>query len=490
MTGTAVRAGLARFGRRGARQNGAKTRWAGTGLALLVAATYFMENLDGTIIATAAPRMARSFHTGAASIGVVMTAYLVALAVGIPASGWLAERWGARRVFALAITVFTLASLLCALSDSLPLLTGMRVLQGLGGAMMVPVGRLVVLRTTDRRDLVTAIAYLTWPALLAPVVAPVLGGFFVTYASWRWIFLVNLPLGAACLIAELRMVAASRPGQKKVPLDWPGFLLTGTGLATLVLGMEELGSQGGLARPLVALAVSAVLLAASVRHLRRAARPLLDPKTLRVSTYRAATLGGSVYRTMVSAAPFLLPLMFQDAFHWSPLRTGLMVIAVFVGNVGIKPATTPLMRRFGFRPVVLVSTVGLAVSFVGCADLSSGTPLWMTALALLASGVFRSTGFSAYNTLQFADVGQDILPAANTLAATAQQLAAGLGVAIVALVLRAAQAVPATGHGTGPYRVTWLVMVLITCLSGWQTARLPADAGSAALPPTSRSSRS
>nr|WTB34897.1 MFS transporter [Streptomyces sp. NBC_00830] len=367
----------------------------------------------------------------------------------------------------------------------------MRVLQGLGGAMMVPVGRLIVLRNTDRRDLVTAIAYLTWPALLAPVVAPVLGGLFVTYASWRWIFLVNLPLGVACLIAELRMVATTQPGEEKVPLDWPGFLLTGTGLAMLVLGMEEVGGGGGLARPLVALAVSALLLAVSVRHLRRAARPLLDLRTLQVGTYRASTLGGSIYRTMISAAPFLLPLMFQDAFRWSPLRTGLMVIAVFVGNVGIKPATTPFIRRFGFRPVVLVSTVGLAVSFAGCAALSSDTPLWMTALALLASGVFRSTGFSAYNSLQFADVGADILSAANTLAATAQQLAAGLGVAVAALVLRGAQALPgAAGHSTGPYSVTWLVMVVITCLSGWQIFKLHPDAGSAARPSASVGSAS
>jgi EmrB/QacA subfamily drug resistance transporter len=487
MTVAPARAGLARLARRGPRQHGANPRWAGSGLALLVAATYFMENLDGTIIATAAPRMAHMFHTSAESIGVVMTAYLVAVAIGIPASGWLAERWGARRIFALAITVFTVASVLCALSDSLPLLTGMRVLQGLGGAMMVPVGRLIVLRNTDRRDLVTAIAYLTWPALLAPVVAPVLGGLFVTYASWRWIFLVNLPLGVACLIAELRMVATTQPGEEKVPLDWLGFLLTGTGLAVLVLGMEEVGGGGGLARPLVALALSAVLLAASVRHLRRAARPLLDLRTtLQVGTYRASTLSGSIYRTMVSAAPFLLPLMFQDAFRWSPLRTGLMVIAVFVGNVGIKPATTPLMRRFGFRPVVLVSTAGLAVSFASCAALSSDTPPWMTAPALLASGVFRSTGFSAYNSLQFADVDSDILPAANTLAATAQQLAAGLGVAVAALVLRGAQALPGvSGHSTGPYRVTWLVMVVITCLSGWQIFKLPSDAGSAARPSAS-----
>lgn len=189
--------------------------WPGRSLALLVAGTFFMENLDGTIIANAAPRIAESFGTAAVDVNVVMTAYLITLAVGIPASGWLAERWGARTVFCSAIAIFTLSSGLCAISVSLPMLTAMRVLQGLGGAMMVPVGRLVVLRATDRRDLVTAIAYLTWPGLLAPVLAPALGGLFVTYASWRWIFLVNLPLGAVCMVAALRMV---RPGA----LAWTG----------------------------------------------------------------------------------------------------------------------------------------------------------------------------------------------------------------------------------------------------------------------------
>jgi EmrB/QacA subfamily drug resistance transporter len=466
--------------------------WAGRGLAVLVAGTFFMENLDGTIIATAAPRIAESLGTAAVDVNVVMTAYLITLAAGIPVSGWLAGRLGARTVFCSAIAIFTVASGLCALSTSLPMLTAMRVLQGLGGAMMVPVGRLVVLRATDRRDLITAIAYLTWPGLLAPVLAPALGGLFVTYASWRWIFLVNLPLGAVSVVAALRLVpSGERPAADRAPLDRTGFALTGAGLAAVILGMERLGGGRDPAVSSALLAAGFGLLTAAVLHLRRTPHPLLDLGTLRIPTYRATTLGGMAFRTMVSAAPFLLPLMFQDAFGWSPLRAGVVVIAVFVGNVGVKPVTTPLIRRFGFRTVLLGSTAGLAASFAGCALISGSTPLWITMPVLLASGIFRSTGFTAYNSLQFADVGRERLSAANTLAATGQQLAAGLGVAVGALILRlsgpAAMALFGADDGSaaaGPYRVAFLVMAVLSCLSGVEALRLARDAGSAIRPAT------
>jgi EmrB/QacA subfamily drug resistance transporter len=459
-------------------------RWPGRGLALLVAGTFFMENLDGTIIATAAPRIARDFGTAAVDVNIVLTAYLITLAVGIPVSGWFAERWGARTVYGSAIAIFTVASGLCAISVSLPMLTATRVLQGLGGAMMVPVGRLVVLRATERRDLVIAIAYLTWPGLLAPVLAPALGGLFVTYASWRWIFLVNLPLGVICLATALRIVPRGERPAGRPRLDWAGFALTGAGLAAVVLGMERLGG-GAVARPAAILAAGSGLLALAVFHLRRTPRPLVDLATLRIATYRITTVGGSAFRTMVSAAPFLLPLMFQDAFGWSPLRAGLVVIAVFVGNVGIKPFTTPLMRRFGFRPMLLGSTAGLAATFAGCALVSGSTPLWLTVPVLLAGGIFRSTGFTAYNTLQFADVGRDDLPAANTLAATGQQLAAGLGVAVGALVLRLSGPAGSAMFGDGndgAYRMAFLVLAVFSVASCAGVLRLDPEAGAEVRP--------
>jgi EmrB/QacA subfamily drug resistance transporter len=449
--------------------------WPGRGLALLVAGTFFMENLDGTIIATAAPRMAASFGVASVDISAAMTAYLVTLAAGIPASGWLAGRFGTRPVFGSAIALFTVASGLCAASVSLPMLIGMRVLQGLGGAMMVPVGRLAVLRTTDARDLIRAIAYLTWPGLIAPVLAPVLGGFFTQYASWRWIFLVNLPLGVVAGLLAARMVPPTRAGVEST-LDWLGFLLTGVSLAALVLGMHWLGETpirwAGVA---VALAVGTVAGLLAVRHLWRGARPLMDLRTLRVRTYRIATASGSAYRAVITAVPFLLPLLFQDAFGWDPLHAGLVVIAVFAGNVGIKPFTTPIMRRFRFRPVLVSSIAGGAAALIGCGLLTRTTPLWVILAVLFASGVFRSIGFTAYNTLQFADVGKADLPSANTLAATSQQLAAGLGIAFGALALRVGSPI-AGDAGTGAFRVAFFLLAAGLVACALELVRLPADA--------------
>jgi EmrB/QacA subfamily drug resistance transporter len=452
------------------------TAWAGRGLALLVAGTFFMENLDGTVIATAAPRMAASFGVEPVSVNAAMTAYLVTLAVGIPASGWLAGRFGARAVFCAAIVVFTVASGLCAASGSLPVLTVMRVVQGLGGAMMVPVGRLVVLRATDRRDLVRAIAYLTWPGLVAPVLAPAIGGVVTEYASWRWIFLLNLPLGAVAVVLALRMVPRERSAEAST-LDWPGLALTGLGLGGLVVGMDRAGDPhvdwalaGG------ALGIGAVACALAAWRAWSQPNPLVDLRALRVPTYRVATVSGSVFRAMVTAVPFLLPLLFQDGFGWGPVRSGLVVVAVFVGNIAIKPATTPLLRRFGFRPVLLASIAGLALGLAGCALLSPLTPLWAVLVVLCVGGAFRSTGLTVYNTLQFADVDRSRFAGANTLAATGQQLANGLGIAVGALALRlGTQAV----GGLGSYRVAFgvLVVCLLACVV--PVLRLARDAGDA-----------
>jgi EmrB/QacA subfamily drug resistance transporter len=405
-------------------------------LALLVAATFFMENLDGTIIATAAPAIAADLRVLPVDLNLAMTSYLVTVAVGIPVSGWLADRFGAKKIFLIAIAVFTAASALCAVSTSLTMLCVVRVLQGLGGAMMVPVGRLVVLRTTEKRDLLDAIAYLTWPALIAPVIAPFLGGWLSTYASWQWIFLINLPLGVVALLVAVRVVptvlAADVPA-----LDWVGFVLCGVALAGLLLGLEKIGGDqdsGWLGGGLLLLAAVAGVL--TVWRMLRARHPLLDLQALRVPTFRVGNASGMVYRMAISAAPFLLPLMFQLAFGWSAVNAGLMVMAVFAGNVLIKPATSPLIRRFGFRPVIIASAFGGALMFGVCALLRPATPLVVIAVVLFLSGVFRSVGFSGYNSLQFADIDQDQMTGANTLSSTIAQLAAGLGVALGALALR------------------------------------------------------
>jgi EmrB/QacA subfamily drug resistance transporter len=419
-------------------------------LAVLAAVTFFMENLDGTIIATAAPVMATDLGTRAVAINAAMTSYLVTVAVGIPVSGWLTDRFGGRRIFMLAIAIFTITSGLCAASTSLPMLCLFRVLQGIGGSMMVPVGRLVVLRNTDKKDLLAATAYLTWPALLAPVIAPTLGGWLASYASWHWIFLINLPIGVLCLVAAWRLVQ-DRPRDRMPALDWIGFVLCGGSLAALLLGMETIGGSGRTGGTQWPMAIGLLVLAAvlggfCVTGMRRRQHPLLDLSAMRIRTFRVVNSSGMAYRMAISAAPFLLPLMMQLGYGWSAARAGLFVMALFAGNVAIKPATSPLIRRFGFRTVIVGSSLGGAAVFVGCALLSKDSPSWLIVVLLFLSGVFRSIGFSGYNSLQFADVERDAMAEANTLSSTIAQIAAGLGVAIGALLLRAADTVLSTAY--------------------------------------------
>lgn len=443
-------------------------------LALLVAATFFMENLDGTIIATAAPAMAHDLGVAAVDINIAMTAYLITIAVAIPATGWLTDKLGGRRILMLAIAIFTIASGLCAISTSLPMLCAMRVLQGLGGAMMVPVGRLVVLRTTPKKDLLDAVALITWPALVAPVIAPALGGWLATYASWQWIFLINLPLGAVAMVVAQRIVPALRT-DKVPPLDWPGFLLCGSALASLLLGMELVGAAQTRWLLVLGLVLLAVLLGVvTVARLRRVKHPLLDLEALKIRTFAVCSASGMVYRLVISAAPFLLPLMFQLGFGWSPVNAGLMVLMLFAGNIGIKPVTSPLIRRFGFRTVIIGSSIGGALAFAGCGLLGPDTSPVIIAVVLFASGVFRSIGFSGYNSLQFADVEPAKMSAANTLSSTIQQAAGGMGIAFGALILRLSDGVinlvapdwPLVTHYQATFAILALIM-LYPVLEAW-----------------------
>ncbi len=342
-------------------------------LALLVAATFFMEFLDGTILTTAIPSIAGDFGVPAADVNITMTAYLMTVAMGIPFSGWLAERLGARQVFCIAIAVFTIASLACALSQDLTVLTLSRILQGAGGAMMVPVGTLVVLRGTPKSELLRATAYLVWPGLLAPVLAPLVGGALTTYLSWHWIFLINLPLGLAAFIAALRLVPAS-PGDRHRRLDWLGLFLTTAGVGALVVGLELATGHPDGPWAAVAAAAGAAALAGAVLWMLRARTPLFDLSVFSARTFRAMATGGFVYRLTISSVPFLLPLMFQAGFGWSPLHAGVMVAAVFIGNIGIKPATTPLIRRFGFKPMLVFASLASSVTFALCALLTPDTP--------------------------------------------------------------------------------------------------------------------
>ena len=455
-------------------------------LALLVASVFFMELLDGTIIVTALPAMAASFGTDAASLHVGVTAYLLTVAVLILPGGWAAERFGARPTFAAALATFTLGSALCGLADSPDGFVAARVLQGVGGAVMVPVGRLLVLRTTAKPDLMRAIALLTWPALSAPLLGPPLGGLIAEHLSWRWIFLVNLPLGLAGIALSLRLVPRLG-GDPSRPFDWRGFGLGASALLGLTLALDRLGTPGGTwvetAWPGAALLAAGAVLAALLlrRHLRRHAHPLLNPAPLGVATFRTVMLAGTTMRALISAVPFLLPLMFQLGFGRGAFESGLLLLSLFAGNLGMKPLTSPLLRRWGFRAVLAGNGLAQAATMLGCAALTAATPAAAVAALLLVSGASRSLQFTALNTLAFADVPERWMGAANTLFSVGVQLAAGLGVALGAAALRGAGAFlgDAGTPSTTAFRVAFLVLGALMAGTALLGLRLARDAGAA-----------
>ncbi|HCB0564002.1 TPA: MFS transporter [Klebsiella pneumoniae] len=450
--------------------------------ALLVAGAFFMEFLDGTVIATALPDMARDFGVTAVELNTGISAYLITLAVLIPASGWIADRFGARAIFTLALAIFTLASVFCGLSTEVHIFVAMRILQGVGGALMVPVGRLAVLRTTPKHQLIKAIATLTWPALVAPIIGPPLGGFITRYASWHWIFFINVPLGLAAIILSLRIIPDIRETERR-SFDLSGFITTSVAMVSLVTAMERLGDRQPQIWPTLALAALGFgCLLYSIRHFRRAAAPMVRLDALQVPTFRVTMYGGSLFRASISAVPFLLPLLFQVGFGMDPFHSGLLVLAVFVGNLTIKPATTPLIRWLGFRRLLLINGALNVCSLLACALLTPQTPVWAIMLILYLGGVFRSIQFTGVSTLAFADVPAAQMSDANTLFSTASQLAVGLGITLGAIGIRLGEQVGDWLHLTElpgiSFRLSFVFIALICLVGMIDSLHLAKTAGS------------
>ena len=445
--------------------------------ALIVASALFMQNVDSTVIATALPTMAYAFGVEPVRMNVAMTSYLLSLAVFIPASGWMADRFGARNVFRIAIAMFTLASVLCGSAQTLAQLVAFRVLQGAGGAMMVPVGRLLLLRNVPKSELVAAMAWLTTPALIGPVVGPPLGGFITTYFSWRWVFDINIPIGVAGIILVTLFVRDVREAND-TPFDWVGFAVSAVAMSCLMFGFETTG-RGVL--PLgVSLAAVGVGLAASlgyVLHARVHPAPLIDFTLLRYRTFLVSITSGTVFRIGVGALPFLMPMMLQLTFGRSPVQSGLITFASSAGALVMKPVSVTALRWFGFRDTLVCNGVIAAVLLGLCGAFRPAWPVALIYLVLLAGGFFRSLQFTAYNALAYGEIPRARMSAATSLYSTLQQVSLTLGVSIAAATLTVTMAL--NGHA-GPtlidFSVSFLVVALVSLGAAPLSLTMPRDA--------------
>ncbi len=446
-------------------------------LPLIVACALFIENMDSTVISTSLPAIATDLGTDPIALKLALTAYLLSLAVFIPVSGWVADRFGARPTFMTAIAVFLIGSVASASSDSLGTLVAARFLQGMGGAMMVPVGRLVLLRTVPKHELVQALSWLTIPALVGPMVGPPLGGFITTYFHWRWIFLINLPFGILGIALAKRFIPDITHATP--PLDWVGFLLAGCGLAAAMFGFSTLG------RHLVPLPIAALTLALGIVgligygvHARRKAQPLLDLNLFRLATYRAGIAGGSLFRIGIGSTPFLLPLMLQVGFGLSPVQSGLLTFVSAMGAMFMKTIAAQILRRFGFRRVLVTNALiasGLLCSF---GLFRPSTPHLVIIATLLVSGCFRSLQFTSLNAISYAEVDTRRMSQASSLAGMMQQLSLSLGVAVGGYLLQIVGL--ASGRGaTDVHNFYWAFVGVgaISASSAWFMWRIPRNAG-------------
>ena len=402
---------------------------------ILVAATFFMENLDGTIITTALPSMAKDFGVSAVDVASGMTSYLLTLAVLIPVSGWFSDRFGARRIFTLAIAIFTGASILCGLSDSLLMFIFARVLQGVGGALMVPVGRTVVLRGTPKEGVIRAIALITWPGLVAPVVGPAIGGFITTYASWHWIFFINVPLGLIGILMSLYLLEPEKEIQHK-PFDYVGFILGGLALSTLIYGLElSHHLEKNYIMVLATMGVFGFSTYFAYHHLRKCDHPLVDLKLLDIPTFSVSIEAGLFFRSTLAAIPFLMPLLFQLQFGMDPFAAGLMVLSIFIGNLAMKAVTSPILHRFGFKRVMIINGVLSILSIIACIFIDPNMPISIIVAILFLNGIFRSMQFTSINTIGFADLAPGQISSASAITSASMQLGNTLGVALASLGL-------------------------------------------------------
>ena len=447
-------------------------------IPLIVAAALFMENMDSTVIATSLPAIAADIGTSPLTLKLAITSYLLALAVFIPASGWTADRFGARRVFSIAIAVFMAGSIGCAVSGSVNDFVIARVVQGIGGAMMTPVGRLVLLRSIDKSALVNAMTWVTVPALIGPVIGPPLGGFITTYFSWHWIFLINIPIGLLGIFLALRYIDPIR-SEHREPFDFYGMVLAGLGVGGIAFGLSVAGLNL-LPWPLVVgqIAVGVASMTLYVIHGRKTSSPVLDFGLLRLPTLYACVTGGFLFRIGIGALPFLLPLLMQIGFGLSPFQSGLVTFASAAGSMGMKTLAPRILRTFGFRNVMVINAIISAFLLAACALFTIATPLLLIMIILVVGGFFRSLQFTAINTLAYAEVDPARMSRATTLVSVNQQLAISTGVAVGAFSVETTMWMRhATELSAADFGPAFVVVAAVSALSSYYFFRMPADAG-------------
>jgi EmrB/QacA subfamily drug resistance transporter len=447
-------------------------------IPLIIAVALFMEHMDSTVIATSLPAIATDIGTNPLALKLAVTSYLLSLAVFIPASGWTADRFGARTVFTAAIVVFVVGSVGCAMSGSLTDFVVARIVQGMGGAMMTPVGRLVLVRSIPKRELVRAMAWVTVPALVGPVVGPPVGGFVTTYASWHWIFIINVPIGilgivlAASFIDDLRAPEHER-------FDVVGMILAGLGIAGLAFGLSTLGLNF-LPWTVVAalIAGGAIFAVAYLVHARRTPNPVLDLTLFRLPTFRASIMGGFVFRIGIGALPFLLPLLLQVGFGMTPFQSGLVTFSGAAGAMTMKVAAATILRRFGFRAVLSVNALVSAGFLAACAAFTQTTPVATMVALLLVGGFFRSLQFTCINAIAYAEVETARMSRATALVSVAQQLAISTGVAFGAIAVELTVRFRDGGTlAAGDFPPAFLAVAAVSAVSFLIFIRLSPEAG-------------
>ena len=447
-------------------------------IPLIVATALFMENMDSTVIATSLPAIAADIGTSPLTLKLAITSYLLSLAVFIPASGWTADRFGPRMVFSLAVGVFMIGSIGCALSTSVNHFVIARILQGAGGAMMTPVGRLVLLRSIDKSALVNAMAWVTVPALVGPVIGPPLGGFITTYFSWHWIFLINIPIGLIGIFMALRYIDPIR-SENPERFDLDGLVLAGIGLGGIAFGLSVAGLNLLPWTVVVALvAVGSISMTLYVIHARRTGSPVLDFSLLWLPTLRASIIGGFLFRLGIGALPFLLPLLMQVGFGLSPFRSGLVTFASAVGAMGMKTLAARIIRTFGFRNIMVVNAIVSSLFLAASALFTASTPLLLIMIILVVGGFFRSLQFTAINTVAYAEVEPAQMSRATTLVSVNQQLAISAGVAVGAFSVEATMMLRHVGELTAAeFPPAFLVVAIISAVSAYFFWQMPDDAG-------------